>query len=163
MSVRASPLAEAVRARRLRLGLRQEELAELAGCSTRFVHTVEAGNLTCSGDAHAKNFSVRQSPDGEWGATPAYDVPSSHLYGDHSMALSVNGKTREDIGRADFMALGAFLGLPNRATARVLDALADAAPPWLARLDELPFDTRKVHQLRRAATFRRDRLGPSKG
>ena len=27
----------------MRLGLRQEELAELAGCSTRFVHTVEAG------------------------------------------------------------------------------------------------------------------------
>lgn len=40
---RASSLAAAVRARRQRLGLRQEELAELAGCSTRFVHTVEAG------------------------------------------------------------------------------------------------------------------------
>lgn len=35
-----------MRARRLRLGLRQEELAELAGCSTRFVHTVEAGKET---------------------------------------------------------------------------------------------------------------------
>lgn len=46
MSDRASPFAEAVRARRLRLGLRQEELAELAGCSTRFVHTVEAGKET---------------------------------------------------------------------------------------------------------------------
>jgi HTH-type transcriptional regulator / antitoxin HipB len=46
MSDRASSLAEAVRARRLRLGLRQEELAELAGCSTRFVHTVEAGKHT---------------------------------------------------------------------------------------------------------------------
>lgn len=43
---RSSSLAEAVRARRLRLGLRQEELAELAGCSTRFVHTVEAGKQT---------------------------------------------------------------------------------------------------------------------
>jgi len=30
----------------LRLGLRQAELAELAGCSTRFVHTVEAGKET---------------------------------------------------------------------------------------------------------------------
>lgn len=28
------------------MGLRQEELAELAGCSTRFVHTVEAGKPT---------------------------------------------------------------------------------------------------------------------
>ncbi len=43
MSDRATALADMVRARRLRLGLRQEELAELAGCSSRFVHTVEAG------------------------------------------------------------------------------------------------------------------------
>jgi y4mF family transcriptional regulator len=36
-------LAAAVRARRARLGLRQEELADLAGCSARFVHAVETG------------------------------------------------------------------------------------------------------------------------
>jgi len=35
-----------VRARRTKLGLKQQELAELAGCSTRFVHTVEAGKPT---------------------------------------------------------------------------------------------------------------------
>jgi len=43
MHDRTSALATAVRARRLRLGLRQDELADLAGCSTRFVHTVENG------------------------------------------------------------------------------------------------------------------------
>lgn len=36
-------LAAAVRARRVQLGLRQEELADLAGCSARFVHAVETG------------------------------------------------------------------------------------------------------------------------
>ena len=40
------PLAHAVRARRRELGLRQGELAELAGVSERFVHTVEAGKAT---------------------------------------------------------------------------------------------------------------------
>lgn len=39
-------LAEAVRARRVALGLRQADLAELAGCSQRFVHTVEHGKPT---------------------------------------------------------------------------------------------------------------------
>lgn len=39
-------LATAVRRRRKDLGLRQVELAELAGCSTRFLHTVEAGKAT---------------------------------------------------------------------------------------------------------------------
>lgn len=40
---RPSALATAVRQRRRELGLRQEELADLAGTSQRFVHTVEAG------------------------------------------------------------------------------------------------------------------------
>jgi HTH-type transcriptional regulator / antitoxin HipB len=36
-------MAAAVRARREALGLRQQEVADLAGVSTRFVHTLEAG------------------------------------------------------------------------------------------------------------------------
>ena len=49
MNVRASTasgLATCVRRRRGALGLDQVELAELAGCSTRFVHSVEAGKPT---------------------------------------------------------------------------------------------------------------------
>lgn len=40
---RMAGLAAAVRARRTELGLRQAEVADLAGCSQRFVHTVEHG------------------------------------------------------------------------------------------------------------------------
>lgn len=39
-------LAQEVRRRRRDLGLRQAELAELAGCSQRFVHTVEHGKTS---------------------------------------------------------------------------------------------------------------------
>ncbi len=39
-------LATAVRRRRQELRLHQVELAELARCSTRFVHTIEAGKPT---------------------------------------------------------------------------------------------------------------------
>ena len=42
-SVRVSVLAAAVARRRKALGLLQSEVAELAGCSERFVHTVEHG------------------------------------------------------------------------------------------------------------------------
>lgn len=38
--------ARAVRARRSALGLRQEELAELAGVSERFVYALESGKQT---------------------------------------------------------------------------------------------------------------------
>jgi HTH-type transcriptional regulator/antitoxin HipB len=39
-------IGQAVRERRVALGLRQVELAELSGCSTRFVHTLEAAKPT---------------------------------------------------------------------------------------------------------------------
>ena len=40
------PLAAVVVGQRERLGLRQEELADIAGCSTRFVHDLETGKPT---------------------------------------------------------------------------------------------------------------------
>lgn len=46
MNDRASSLGETIRARRESLGLRQVELAELAGCSQRFVHTLETDKPT---------------------------------------------------------------------------------------------------------------------
>lgn len=46
MSAKVAGLADAVRERRTTLGLRQTDLGELAGCSTRFIHTVEQGKET---------------------------------------------------------------------------------------------------------------------
>lgn len=128
-------------------------------CARNHLRQLAFAYLSCNGDAHAKNFSVRQAPDGEWEATPAHDLPSSHPYGDHTMALRLGGKDRQDIGRQDFLALGSHLGLPDKATARVLDELLDAAPAWVGRLDELPFDQRRIHKLRRAVESRVQRLG----
>jgi serine/threonine-protein kinase HipA len=114
--------------------------------------------LTCNGDAHAKNFSVCRFPDGEWRVTPAYDLPTSHPYGDTTMALPINGRHREDIGRADFIALGEAVGLRARAVERALDELRGRVEIWIADLDTLPFDERRIHKLRRAIEYRRDRL-----
>lgn len=127
-------------------------------CARDLLRQVAFAYLSCNGDAHGKNFSVRQAPDGEWEAAPAYDLPSSHPYGDHTMALSLGGKSREDIGRSDFVDLGALLGLPERAVARVLDELVAGLERWEPRLGELPFDELRIDELRRAVRFRRDRL-----
>lgn len=113
--------------------------------------------LTGNGDAHAKNFSIVQRK-GEWMATPAYDLPSTLPYGDGTMALPIQGKTRDDIGRRDFLALGTACGVPPKATERMLDELLAAAPAWLAQLDQLPFDARRVHQMRKACHYRARRL-----
>jgi serine/threonine-protein kinase HipA len=122
------------------------------------VRQVAFAYLTANGDAHAKNFSIAQGLDGEWRITPAYDVPSSHPYGDHTMALTIGGKLDERIGRADFLTLGERVGVAARATARMLDDLVARVDLWLPTLDELPFDTRALHKLRRAIDYRRGRL-----
>lgn len=114
--------------------------------------------LTCNGDAHAKNFSILRQPSGEWAVSPAYDLPSSHPYGDTTTALTVHDKSREDIGREDFLELAASSRVRPRAAARVIDELLEALPVWLHRLDELPFDERRIHKLRRAIEYRGRRL-----
>jgi serine/threonine-protein kinase HipA len=114
--------------------------------------------LSCNGDAHARNFSVRRLPGGEWRPTPAYDLPSSYPYGDTTMALSLNGKNREDIGRADFVALGGAAGVRSRAVEHALDELVERTDLWIDELSTLPFDEGRVRKLRRAVEHRRDRL-----
>lgn len=113
--------------------------------------------LTGNGDAHGKNFSIVYR-GAEWRVAPAYDLPSTLPYGDTTMALSIGGKDREDLGRRDFVALGELCGVPPKATARVLDELLAATPAWLERLDELPFAARAVHKLRRACGNRAELL-----
>jgi len=114
--------------------------------------------LTLNGDAHGKNFSIQFLPTGEWRVTPAYDLPSTYPYGDTTMALTVNGSRKEDIGRKDFLELAASVGLRPRSVERRLDQLLDAVPLWVDDLDGLPFDGRTLHTLKRAVRYRKDRL-----
>jgi serine/threonine-protein kinase HipA len=113
--------------------------------------------LIGNGDAHAKNFSiVRHS--GEWRASPAYDVPSSYPYRDRTMALSVQTKRNERIGRNDFAALAEVVGLRPKPVFRAIDELVERSDAWIDRLPELPFDGQRIHDLRKAIQYRRGRL-----
>ena len=114
--------------------------------------------LACNGDAHAKNFSVRRD-GGEWRPTPMYDVPTSYVYGDHTVALTLNGKGKEDIVREDFVALGRVVGVRAPAVERALDELCEGVSLWIDELAELPFDGGVLRKLRRAIEYRRDQLG----
>lgn len=114
--------------------------------------------LTGNGDAHAKNFSIVQDQSGEWQVSPVYDVPSSHLYGDTTMAMSLSGRSSSDFGAKDFVALGAAIGVPERATRSALTELADRVDRWLPKLDTMPFDRGQVSKLRRVIQHRRGRL-----
>lgn len=114
--------------------------------------------LTANGDAHAKNFSVLQDPSGRWQPTPAYDVPSSQVYGDRTMALSVDGRRDENISGTRFLALADGIGLPERAARKVLRRVADSADAWVDGIDTLPFDVAKLRKLKRVVVTRQRML-----
>lgn len=114
--------------------------------------------LTCNGDAHAKNFSVLRTA-GEWRVSPLYDVPTSYVYGDHTLALTLNGKRREDVGRSDFLTLGESVGVRRPAVERALDELLERVDLWIEEIGGLPFDEGVLRKLRRAIDYRRERLG----
>ena len=78
--------------------------------------------LTGNGDVHAKNLSILGTGTGEWRASPAYDLPSTVPYGDTSLALALQGRTR-GISRRHLLGFAAEIGLPERVGTRVLDEL----------------------------------------
>jgi serine/threonine-protein kinase HipA len=114
--------------------------------------------LTGNGDAHAKNFSVVQGLDGEWRVAPAYDLASSYVYGDRTMAMAVGHRRGPELSTADFVGLGAGLGVPEPAVRRALLDIAGRADHWIDDLIDLPFDAGQVRTLRRVILHRRDLL-----
>ncbi len=90
--------------------------------------------LSGNGDLHAKNVSMVQQPSGEWFIAPVYDIPSTVVYGDKTLALTLDGK-RTGISRKHFLGWAAGMGLTQRAAAQVLELGLKATGPLLAELE----------------------------
>ncbi|GGH95116.1 type II toxin-antitoxin system HipA family toxin [Arthrobacter liuii] len=90
--------------------------------------------LTGNGDLHAKNVSMVQDPHGEWGIAPLYDIPSTVVYGDKTLALTLGGK-RTGISHRHFVGWAAGLGLQERAAAKVVELALRASGPLLSDLE----------------------------
>lgn len=123
-----------------------------------FISQLVFAYLTGNGDAHAKNFSVLQLPSGEWEPTPAYDLPSTYFYGDFTMAMTIGGRNSDNIRGIEFVELGKYLGVPERAVQRVIAEQSSHMDTWLPLVTELPFDPAKIAKLQKFAQYRRDRL-----
>ena len=110
--------------------------------------------LIGNGDLHAKNLSVLQSAGGEWQVAPIYDVLSTLPYGDHTMALSMGGRTA-GFTRKHLLDFGLAIGLPEAAATRALDLALAATEGVDASLDALPFNENMLRDLRRQLARRR--------
>jgi serine/threonine-protein kinase HipA len=80
-------------------------------------------------DAHLKNFSLLETPDG-LRLSPAYDLVNTLVYPDYDRisALEINGAKRafDTLDRALVTQLGLDIGLPRPVVTRTLDTLAKA-------------------------------------
>lgn len=116
--------------------------------------------LSGNGDLHAKNLAIVKDQRGEWRVTPAYDLPSSAIYGDRTMALPIGGRIRQQLSWAMLRHLGETIGIPPRLAAEVIRDQIAAAATWIEELGELPFDANTIRNLRRLVSARIRHIQP---
>ena len=116
--------------------------------------------LSGNGDLHAKNLAILKDQRGEWRATPAYDLPSSAVYGDRTMALPIVGRIRQQLSWPMLQSLGEATGVPGRLAADVIREQAAAAGTWIEDLRQLPFDASTIRNLRRLVQARIRHIQP---
>lgn len=102
----------------------------------KFFRLVVFNYLFGNGDAHLKNFSVHQTPAGDYILTPAYDLINSFLHvGDTDFALDegiLPEAARSDVYsrtghpcKTDFITFGHSIGLNDKQIERILTPLAE--------------------------------------
>jgi len=116
--------------------------------------------LSGNGDLHAKNLAILRDQQGEWRVTPAYDLPSSAVYGDRTMALPIGGRVRQQLSWPMLRSLGQDIGVPGRLAADVVREQVAAAEIWIEDLNQLPFDVNTIRNLRRLVNARMRHIQP---
>lgn len=110
--------------------------------------------LTGNGDLHAKNISVLQQ-NGTWRIAPIYDIPSTVVYRDMTMALSVSGRDK-NLRKRHWQEFANDIGLPKGAAEEANQlALRVATSIDLA---QLPFEGSSLYGAQRELRFRRNEM-----
>lgn len=109
--------------------------------------TVVFSWLIGNGDLHGKNLSIF-NPDGIWQPTPSYDLLCTQPYTRWRgpMALSLYGRSNK-LTRSHFVESGERLGLRQRATNTMIDAIVDAARDWPDKCGAIGLETKQTELL----------------
>jgi serine/threonine-protein kinase HipA len=118
-----------------------------AAAVLELLKTVVFSWLIGNGDLHGKNMSI-YGPKGLWQPSPAYDLLTTQPYSGwrDPMALNLYGRANR-LDRAHFLDAAARLGLRDRAAARMIDDVAEAAHGWIDRSAEIGFTPRQTDLL----------------
>jgi len=97
----------------------------------KFFRLLVFNYLFANGDAHLKNFSLQQSPNGDYLLSPAYDLLNSALHiSDESFALAGGLFSKEYYSEVyqqkghpcqdDFITLGKIINVPDSQVQKIL-------------------------------------------
>ncbi len=99
--------------------------------------------LLGNGDLHAKNISLMVRHGSTLvELTPAYDLICTLIYGDHNMAIKIDGRD-DNIRRATIMEFARRFGLPSMAITEMLDRLLAAFSKHQSILEKIAMGTKQ--------------------
>ncbi len=90
--------------------------------------------LVGNGDAHGKNFSLLHGTDGSIRLAPLYDLMSSAIYGDTTLAMKIDGEARMDrVAMPHLLDEAARWGIRGARAAEIIRDLLGQAPAAIVR------------------------------
>jgi serine/threonine-protein kinase HipA len=94
--------------------------------------------LIGNGDLHAKNVSLLIKSDSQFPElSPAYDLICTYIYGDHKMAIKLDGRD-DNLKRKNFIDFGLRFGVPEVACNKMLDRLLFKLKDHSSLLNQVP-------------------------
>ncbi|AYJ50451.1 type II toxin-antitoxin system HipA family toxin [Rhodococcus sp. P1Y] len=111
--------------------------------------------LIGNGDLHGKNYSIHLNERGLWSVTPGYDLLCTQPYAGWKdpMALNLFGRANR-WNRAHVVESATRLGLPERATHRMLDEVIGGVRAAMLSVESIGFDDRETTRLSDFVTTR---------
>lgn len=105
----------------------------------KFFTLVVFNYLFSNGDAHLKNFSAIESPDGDYILAPVYDLMCTRLHIDDNDIGLQEGLYEGDLESVSFLKFGVYtyenfielgekIGIPSRRSAKIIEQLLKKIP-----------------------------------
>ena len=119
----------------------------------KFFKLIVFNYLFCNSDAHLKNFSLQQTPDGDYRLTPAYDLMNASIHIDDADFALENGLSlmleKSDVYkqtshpcREDFVNFGLLIGLNEVQVSKVIAPFLNAETKVLTMIGNSFLDER---------------------